>query len=174
MDDAARVRELDREADVDERAQQRARDTRAVLASLAQPRETSSAAASRFIVKYGRPSASVPSSCTGTIAGCSSRAWIRASRRNRVAVGPRRLRPVHPLDRDLAADLGSGRREHLAHAAHAEPREALVALVVGDDRALLPRRAEVVVDGVVGAMSVSGSERGVPRGGVSVTRRADH
>ena len=51
MDDAARVRELDREADVDERAQQRAAAARA----LARAASASVVPASRFIVKYGRP-----------------------------------------------------------------------------------------------------------------------
>ena len=57
MHDAARVRELDREADVDERAQQRL-DRRLVARAAC----ASVSPASRFIVKYGRPSASVPSS----------------------------------------------------------------------------------------------------------------
>ena len=58
MDHAARVRELDREADVDERAQQRA----AAVSAAGSMRSASVVPASRFIVKYGRPSRSRPSS----------------------------------------------------------------------------------------------------------------
>ena len=57
--DAARVRELDREAHVDERAQQAARAwTRRDRAA----DRRASCPASRFIVKYGRPASSTPTS----------------------------------------------------------------------------------------------------------------
>ncbi len=39
---------------------------------------------SAFITKNGRPDESTARSCTGTIDGCCSRPWMRASRRNRV------------------------------------------------------------------------------------------
>jgi hypothetical protein len=57
------VRELDRETDVDERAQQRC------WVVVGSSTSASVVPVSRFIVKNGRPSASVPSSWTGTIAG---------------------------------------------------------------------------------------------------------
>ena len=72
MDDAARVRELDREADVGERAQQALpREPRGASRSPARASSTSASVvpASRFIAKNGRPRVVAPSSCTGTIAG---------------------------------------------------------------------------------------------------------
>ena len=103
------VRELDREADVDERAQQalqrerRARPARSRIFASVVP-------VSFFITKNGSPSASRPISCTGTIAGCSSRPWIDASRRNRCDRALARRSAAHALDRDVAADLLVARR----------------------------------------------------------------
>ena len=73
VDDAARVRELDREADVDERAQQAlAREPRRDRGRVEDRRRASCrrAASSR---STAAPSPSLPSSYTGTIDGCSRR-----------------------------------------------------------------------------------------------------
>ena len=72
------MRELHREADVGERAQQ-------LLPRLAAAREVARERlpASRFIAKNGCPAESVPSSYTGTTAGWSSRPCTLASRTNR-------------------------------------------------------------------------------------------
>ena len=114
MDDAARVREA--------RSRGRRRRTRAAArcggVALSRSSSASVMPASRFIVKNGRPSASRPSSCTGTIAGCSRRAWIRASRRNRVDRVRRRL--CARACRLIATSrpmLGSCASSDLAHAA---------------------------------------------------------
>ena len=172
MDDAARVRELDREADVGERAQQalarerrdRSRRRRASCAITS----ASVVPASCFITKNGWPSPSYQSSCTGTTAGCSSRPWIRASRKNRATRSGVGCSLRMPLDRDLAADLLVARGQHLAHAAAADHVAELVARA-GTVRARCAlarcgRNAAVIGDRVCGSCtptSVSGGGGGV-------------
>ena len=124
-----------------------------------------------FIVKYGRRSASVPSSWTGTIPGCWSWPPICASstkRRTTSAIVA--VPPLKHLERQVAAQVDVAGPEHHAHAAAGDLAQKLVAAAggaVGQVRQglSLPIRT-------IGASSSGGSGRSRCEDGSS--RRPEH
>ena len=82
-----------------------------------------------FMARKGRPSGSMPRSCTGGMAGCCNWPVMRASSAKRRAVpesGAKLL--LQHLDGDLAAQRGVGGAVDDAHAAAGDLVEKRVAL----------------------------------------------
>ena len=128
MNDAADVRELHREADVDERAQH------ALLGRLVAIRHERCERGAGDLLHHEERQVVV---VAADLVDRHDRGMLEPALHRRFAQEPRdralaRVRRTHPLDRDVAADLLVARGHHLAHATLADPPPESIAL--RDDR----------------------------------------